>query len=107
MKIQVVLKPYLMDLQALELKKPVELRRPVPTLTDLAKSVGVSRVTISYLANDKGKTINLNLLANVIEELRRRGFDTQFLDLFDIREDIPAKTPQHGLRKKRSSPKNE
>ena len=81
MVIRVVLNEYLKQLNGIEAGKLPSQRRYVPTLTELAKMTGVHRVTLTNLANNKIKLINLATLSAVLTELRRHGFDTTLPDL--------------------------
>lgn len=73
-KFVVSIKKHLNDLKEHELKKPPATRRPVPTLSHLAEVTGMTRQAMSKLANGKTHIVNLDVLADVIAELRRWGF---------------------------------
>ena len=81
MSVHVILGEYLRRLELEELGKPPAQRRTIPTITELAAVVGISRVAMSNLANDNMKLVNLKTLAAVLTELRRRNFDTELSDL--------------------------
>ena len=81
MAVHVTLGDYLRRLELTELNKPKAHQRDIPTITDLADAVGISRVAMSNLANDNMKLVNLRTLSAVLSELRRRGFDTELGDL--------------------------
>lgn len=75
------LKSYLHQLAADELRKPESQRRPVPTLKELARAVGIHEITMVNLANNNIKLLNLETAARIITEMRRRGFDMRECDL--------------------------
>lgn len=80
------LKSYLSELEAAERAKPEDERRDVPTLTDLANAAGVHKVTMSKLVQGRIHSLNFDIGAAIIAELRRRGFDTQPGDLLGYTE---------------------
>ncbi|MGB0389796.1 MAG: hypothetical protein ACPGWR_33665 [Ardenticatenaceae bacterium] len=81
MAIRVVLNEYLKQLNGVEAAKLPSQRRTVPTLSELAKITGQHRVTLTNLANNNIKLLNLATLSIVLNELRRRGFETSVSDL--------------------------
>lgn len=58
--------------------------RPVPTIKELAKVAGISRVSMSNLANGNRESVNTETLGAVMGELRRRGFDVEIGQLFSV-----------------------
>jgi transcriptional regulator with XRE-family HTH domain len=86
MAIRVILKAYLDKLRGEEGRKPEGERREVPTIKELAEAVGVSRTWLSQLANGRERMVNLDILGDVAEELRRRGFAVEVGDLFLLEE---------------------
>lgn len=84
--IRVQLNEVLDRLKADESRKSPGQRREVPTLSTLAAALKVSRGGLSYIAENKGRTVNLKTLAAVAAELKRRGFDIHPLDLFAVYE---------------------
>lgn len=62
--------------------------RPVPTIKELAKVAGISRVSMSNLANGNRESVNTETLGAVMGELKRRGFDVEIQHLFSV-EVIP------------------
>ena len=58
--------------------------RPVPTIKELAKVAGISRVSMSNLANGNRESVNTETLGAVMGELRRRGFDVEIQQLFTV-----------------------
>lgn len=77
----VALKDYLAQLHGIEASKPPSERRAVPTLTQLAKMAGIHRVTLTNLANNKIKLVNLSTLSALLNALRRCGFECTIPDL--------------------------
>jgi DNA-binding Xre family transcriptional regulator len=59
---------------------------PVPTLTELAKEVGVSRPQMYRIASGKVDNLSLATLAGIISTMRRRGFKMDIGDLLEYRE---------------------
>lgn len=89
MTLRVVLKEYLLRLQVAEFDKPLDQRRTIPTIADIARVAGVSRAAMSYLASGKANCANLTNLAAAIEVLRIKGFETEMMDLFVIENQPP------------------
>ncbi len=77
----VTLKSYLTRLEEGEARRPEDQRRPVPQLDELAAEIGVHRVTLSNIVNNKGELFNLRLGARIIAALRRRGFEADVADV--------------------------
>ena len=75
------LKPYLEELELKEEAKPETLRRPTPTMKDIAEAVGYNPVSMSRLATGKIRSLNFDLGAAIIEEVRRWGFPMEVTDL--------------------------
>lgn len=85
------LKAYLSELAAAEEQKPRQLRRPVPTMKELAEAVDYDPQTMSRLATGKIKSLNFELGAKIIDEMRGRGFQMQVTDLIAYEPpDMPA-----------------
>ena len=82
----VTLKSYLARLDEAESARPIEARRTVPTMDELAEAVSVHRVTLGNIANNKGELLNLRLMARVIAALRARGFDADVSDVLAYEE---------------------
>lgn len=70
------LKSYLGELEAVERSKPVGKRRDVPTMTELARAVGMHKVSFSRLVTGQVRSLNFDVGAKILDELRRRGFET-------------------------------
>lgn len=79
--IRVTLNEHLQHLAGEEAQKLPSKRRRVPNLSELADEIGVHRVTLSNLANNKVKLFNAETLALIINTLRRRGFETELHDI--------------------------
>lgn len=84
----VKLGPYLQELAIQEQSKPENMRRPVPTLEHIAKSVGVSATSLYNLSGGKTRSLKFDLGSAIIDEVRRWGFEMQMTDLITY---IPEK----------------
>lgn len=80
------LKPFLSGLELNEKARPPEQRRPVPTLTELAAIVGMHRTPFYRIANNRIAKLDLDTLAGIIAELRRRGFEVEISDMLVYRD---------------------
>lgn len=58
-----------------------------PSITALAKEIGLSRVQLQRIAGNKVESVRLDVLSNIIHVMRQRGFSMQTTDLIDYRED--------------------
>lgn len=81
----VVLKSYLESLEAAERSKVESQRRKVPTIGELAKELGIHRVTLSNVVNGNIAQLNLELGGRIITAMRRRGFKMIETDLIAYR----------------------
>lgn len=72
---RVVFGEYLKDLETQEKAKPLEQRRRVPTIEELAPSVGLHPVTLRNIANSNIKKLDLVTAGKLISLMRRLGFD--------------------------------
>lgn len=72
---------YLSGLRAAELKKPVTERRRVPTLTELAREVGVSPAQFARIVGGEVQSLNLKTGARIIAVMRQHGFEMEERDL--------------------------
>lgn len=79
--VQITLREHLAYLEAAEASKWPNQRKEVPGIPDLAAAAGVSRQAMYNIASRQVKMINLEILSAIINELRRRGFDTEIADL--------------------------
>lgn len=78
------LKNYLTQQSAIDERTGVV--RGVPSQAELAEIVGRHEVTFSRIVSNKSDSINLEMLAAIIKELRSRGFDVHFDDLFSYND---------------------
>lgn len=81
MPVRVNLKSYLADLERDENIKPVNERRPIPTLVELAGVVGMHRISFLRIANNQVGKLDLEIADKVIGEMRRRKFPMELTDL--------------------------
>lgn len=77
----IVLKSYLDDLDANEKRKPVEQRRRVPSMDELAHAVGIHPTTLSKIVNNNISQLSLATGGKIISTMRRFGFPMQETDL--------------------------
>lgn len=75
------LRSYLESLKAIESAKPEGKRKHVPSVSELAKGVGMHDVSLSRIANNKVSQLALDTGDKIITEMRRRGFQMQVQDL--------------------------
>lgn len=80
---------YLSSLKAVESSKPERHRRRVPTISDLAKSIGMHQTTLSRLINNQVSQLSLETGDRIITEMRRRGFPMEVTDLITYRPPDP------------------
>lgn len=78
------LKQYLAEQASLSERSDAKVN--VPTQKELAAIVGLHEVTFGRILNNKSFTINLKVLAPIVTELRRRGLNPTFDDLFSYYE---------------------
>lgn len=83
--VYVTLKEYLARLEALESTKPLEQRRDVPSMAQLARLAGVHPMTISRWVTGETKSTDHHVMSVIIDELQARGFDTDLTDLLTYR----------------------
>lgn len=81
----IVFKSYLSRLEAMERAKPPGQRRHVPTMEELARRIGVHPVTLSGIANNNVKQLNLRTAGRLIETMREFGFRMDVTDLLEYR----------------------
>lgn len=82
----VKLKSYLAKLEDEERFKSVGERRVVPTITDLAKEAGVSRVQMQRVVSGDIQSLKLTVGGSIIKILRQRGFDADVNDILEYRD---------------------
>lgn len=85
----ITLKEHLAQLEAEESRRPPRDRRQVPTLSELAEAVSISRQGMYNFASGDVRLVNRELLAAIINELRAKGFPT---DVSDLLKAYPAST---------------
>lgn len=78
---RVVFNEYLKALESEERAKPLEQRRRVPTIEDLAPAVGLHHVTLRNVANSNIKKLDLDTAGKLITLMRKLGFDTVETDI--------------------------
>lgn len=81
MEVIVTLNSYLNKLKEIEVAKPVEQQKPVPSLTDLAEVSGLNPSAVSKYANNRVTGLNRKVLGAIIHELRLRGFPCDVGDI--------------------------
>ena len=77
----VTLKAYLNKLAAIEKAKPESQRRHVPTMAEIASDVGISKNSISIIASNNVKRLNLKVASKIIATIQARGFPMMLTDL--------------------------
>lgn len=82
---KVKLKAYLAQIEHEESFKPNVERREVPTITDLAKEVGVSRAQLHRLLASDVKSLKLELIDDIMGALVKRGFEPRLEDVLEYR----------------------
>ena len=78
------LKQYLAEQSSLSERSDTKI--DAPTQKELAAIVGLHEVTFGRILNNKSFTINLKVLGLIVAELRRRGLNPAFDDLFSYYE---------------------
>jgi DNA-binding Xre family transcriptional regulator len=86
MPLYINLKAYLSTLEAIESTKPESDRKHVPSLSELADSLGMHKTSIIRLANNKVNQLSLETGDKIIIEMRRRGFPMEISDLLVYQE---------------------
>lgn len=82
----VKLKGYLATLEDEERLKPLHQRRSIPTVTELAQEVGVSRAQMQRVVGGHIDSLKLKVGSGIIQAMRQRGFPMQVTDLIDYRD---------------------
>lgn len=77
----VVFGDYLKGLEASEKEKPLELRRRVPSIEEIAPVVELHPVTLRNIANNNIKKLDLDTAGKLITLMRKLGFDTVETDV--------------------------
>lgn len=83
----VKLKTYLSQLEDLEQARPECERRPVPSITELASEIGLSRIQLQRLASNQVEGIKFSIADSIIKAMRRRKFPMELTDLIDYVEE--------------------
>ncbi len=71
---------YLDSLKAQQGLLPPTERQHVPTIRELARSIGIHEVTLTNISNGRIKQLDLQKTRLILDEMRRRGFDTEVTD---------------------------
>lgn len=58
-----------------------------PSVSALARDIGMHQVTLSRLANNQVKQLNLNTANKIIMAMRKRGFKMELSDLIKFKQD--------------------
>lgn len=77
----VVFGKYLKALETAEQAKPLDQRRRVPSIEDLAPEVALHPVTLRNIANNNIKKLDLDTAGKLITLMRQLGFDTTETDV--------------------------
>lgn len=56
-------------------------RNNVPTIRNLATSIGLHEVTLHNIAKGRSKQLNLDTAQRILDEMNRRGFKMDISDL--------------------------
>jgi DNA-binding transcriptional regulator YhcF (GntR family) len=89
----VVFGEYLRGLEKEENQKPLEQRRRVPSIEELASELKLHPVTLRNIANNNIKKLDLETAASAIKLMRRLGFamrDTDFVRFIEPEGDTQA-----------------
>lgn len=84
--VYVRLKAYLDDLKAIEMSKPPSQRKKVPSLSELARKLGLHQTHLARIAGNKMASLNFKIFGDIITEMRGRGFPMQVTDLLVYRD---------------------
>ena len=69
------------------LKSEREKGADAPSVSALARDIGMHQVTLSRLANNQVKQLNLSTANKIIMAMRKRGFNMQICDLIRFEPD--------------------
>lgn len=89
MPVIVRLSSYLKKLREEEEARPKSQRREVPTLDQLAVSIGVHQSTLSRISSGVTRKIDIDLLGEILKRLRQLGFPATVGDILDYQDDRP------------------
>jgi DNA-binding Xre family transcriptional regulator len=79
----ITLKASLERIEARERVRPVELRRKLPSMAELADRVGIHAVSLSKIVNGNVHQLNLETAGRIITVLRESGFDIGVTDFLE------------------------
>lgn len=71
---------YLDELRAAEKQKPPSERQPVPTIKDLAETIGVHQVTLTNIVTGNIDRLSIETARKVMDEMWRLGFKPEITD---------------------------
>jgi protein-disulfide isomerase-like protein with CxxC motif len=96
--IQVNLKEHLTALEQAEYAKPINQRRQVPTIADLARALGINRTILYNWATQKYESTRHDILGVIINALSASGFPTTIEDLLKAHpaSTVPAQRIEDG-----------
>ena len=77
----VAFREYLTSIEKNVRAKPPGERRYVPTLGEIANTIGINQVTLSKLMSGKIRALNLDTGGKIIQTMRSYGFDMTERDL--------------------------
>lgn len=77
----VVFREYLTQIEKAERAKPPGERRYIPTLGEIATSIGINQVTLSKLMSGKIRALNLDTGGKIMQTMRQYGFEMTERDL--------------------------
>jgi hypothetical protein len=80
-EVVITLGEYLERLATQEDHKPARMRRPVPTITELADVACSYQSTVARFVRLGNKKRLFDLTTPILNELRRRGFDAELSDI--------------------------
>ncbi len=86
MPLYINLKSYLSTLEAIESTKPESQKKHIPSLSELADSLGMHKTSIIRLANNKVSQLSLETGDRIITEMRQRGFPMEIGNLLVYQE---------------------
>ena len=84
MKLSFTLEGYLKRLRAMQDERPDGERLEVPSVEELAESVGIRRQTLYHMMAPQAKMINRETVGGIVEALRDAGHDPQLTDLLSL-----------------------
>lgn len=82
----VKLKSYFAKLEDEERFKPEKERRAIPSITELAGEIDISRVQLQRMFGGDVKSLKLDVASEIIKSMRRRGFSMDVADFLEYRD---------------------